>query len=82
MPQTQLLQWRVDPQHHILICKGDSAHEMLRYDKEFGDLMLRVECAIPRERRITRDTTAEQMKENRVKAGRRMEHLRDSRRWR
>ena len=37
------MQWRVDPEHRILICKGDGAHEMLRYDKEFGDLILRVE---------------------------------------
>ena len=37
------LQWRIDPAQHSLICKGDGAHEMLRYDKEFGDLILRVE---------------------------------------
>jgi hypothetical protein len=37
------LQWRVDTAQHALICKGDGAHEMLRYDKEFGDFILQVE---------------------------------------
>jgi len=37
------LQWRVDTAQHVLSCKGDGAHEMLRYDKEFGDLILQVE---------------------------------------
>ncbi len=37
------LQWRVDPAQHALICKGDGAHEMLRYDKEFTDFILQVE---------------------------------------
>ena len=37
------LQWRVDPARHELICKGDGAHEMLRYDKEFTDFLLQVE---------------------------------------
>lgn len=41
------LQWRVDPARHLLICKGDGAHEMLRYDKEFGDLIFRVEWRYP-----------------------------------
>src|SRR5579862_2482903 len=37
------MQWRIDPERHSLICRGDGAHEMLRYDKEFGDLILQVE---------------------------------------
>jgi hypothetical protein len=44
------LQWRVDPAQHTLICKGDGAHEWLRYDKEFGDFILQVEWRFtPRE---------------------------------
>ncbi len=37
------LQWRVDAEKHSLICKGYGAHEMLRYDRELGDLTLQVE---------------------------------------
>ncbi len=37
------LQWRVDTARKTLICTGDGGHEWLRYDRELGDFILRVE---------------------------------------
>ncbi len=37
------LQWRVDPAQNALICTGEGGHEWLRYDKELGDFLLRVD---------------------------------------
>jgi lactoylglutathione lyase len=37
------LQWRVDRAQHTLICHGDGGHEWLRYDRELGDYLLRVD---------------------------------------
>jgi hypothetical protein len=36
-------QWSVDPATKALICTGKGGHEWLRYDKELGDYVLRVE---------------------------------------
>lgn len=36
-------QWKIDPANRILICEGTGGHEMLRYDREFGDFVLRVD---------------------------------------
>jgi hypothetical protein len=48
--QDPKLQWSVDTAQHVLICKGDGAHEWLRYDKELGDFLLQVEWRFtPRE---------------------------------
>lgn len=41
--------WKVDPVSGNLICDGDkSGHEMLRYDKEFGDFIFHVEYCFTR----------------------------------
>lgn len=36
-------QWSVDEARRIIICEGNHGHEWLRYDREFGDLILHVE---------------------------------------
>ena len=36
-------QWKVDAARHVLICEGNGGHDMLRYDREFGDFVFHVE---------------------------------------
>ena len=36
-------QWKVDPATRVLICEGTGGHEVLRYDREFGDFVFHVE---------------------------------------
>lgn len=40
---TQPVQWKVDTANRVLICEGTGGHEMLRYDREFGDFVLHAE---------------------------------------
>jgi hypothetical protein len=42
-PQDPKMQWSVDPAKGILTCKGDGAHEWLRYDRELANFILHVE---------------------------------------
>ena len=37
------LQWRVDPEAHLLLCAGDGQHEWLRYDQLLADFILEVD---------------------------------------
>jgi len=36
-------QWHVDPDQKILVCDGDGGHDMLLFDKEFGDAIFHCE---------------------------------------
>ena len=36
-------QWHVDGQKKVLICDGDGGHDMLLFDKEFGDAIFHFE---------------------------------------
>lgn len=36
-------QWKIDPANRVLICEGKGGHEMLRYNQEFGDFILRAD---------------------------------------
>ena len=36
-------QWHVDAEHKLLICDGDGGHDMLLFDKEFGDAIFHLE---------------------------------------
>jgi hypothetical protein len=36
-------QWSYDPVTGIILCGGQGGHDMLRYDREFGDFVLHVE---------------------------------------
>jgi 3-keto-disaccharide hydrolase len=36
-------QWHSEPARQVLVCDGDGGHEMLRFDRELGDCVFRVE---------------------------------------
>jgi hypothetical protein len=36
-------QWRVEPDRKILVCDGDGGHDMLLFDKDFGDAIFHCE---------------------------------------
>ena len=41
-------QWHVDVDRKVLICDGDGGHDMLAFDKEFGDAIFHVEFCFTR----------------------------------
>jgi hypothetical protein len=47
VPPTQPLkdpnQWKGDPAARTILCEGNGGHEMLRYDREFGDFLFHAE---------------------------------------
>ncbi len=42
-PLNPVSQWKFDKARRVIICEGNGGHEWLRYDREFGDLILHVE---------------------------------------
>ena len=42
-PLNPVSQWKLDKVHRTIVCEGDRGHEWLRYNREFGDLILHVE---------------------------------------
>lgn len=46
-PVDPVTQWKVDPEHNLLICEGNRGHEWLRWDRELADFILHVEWRFP-----------------------------------